>query len=149
MYFAADDGAHGLELWKTDGMSGNTQIVKDINTTGMIGSFLTNFVDLNGTLYFVANDGTNGAQIWKSNGSDGGTVRVTDLADPASSGIFSLLVSGNFLYFIYNDGSAATNAQQIYVTDGTSAPSIFFHRRIQPSSIRATSPTSTARSISR
>ena len=34
MYFAADDGVNGEELWVTDGTGGGTQLVKDINPAG-------------------------------------------------------------------------------------------------------------------
>src|SRR5262245_55669770 len=56
-YFAADDGVHGVALWKSDGTAAGTVLVKDINP----GS-LTN---VNGTLFFTADDGVHGIELWR------------------------------------------------------------------------------------
>ncbi len=67
LYFVADDGVAGLELWTSDGTSAGTVRVKDIASVGS--SSPTALTDVSGMLYFVANDGTSGIELWRSNGN--------------------------------------------------------------------------------
>lgn len=74
VYFTANDGLRGQELWVSDGTTGGTQLVADINP-GSGSSFYesyyygyfspsANFTELNDLLYFTANDGENGRELW-------------------------------------------------------------------------------------
>src|SRR5262249_48897227 len=65
LFFTADDGVYGDELWKSDGTEAGTVLVKDINP-GSVGSNPNDLTDVNGTLFFTAVDGVNGGQVWKS-----------------------------------------------------------------------------------
>ncbi len=56
LYFSAFDGTTGEELWKSDGSSAGTVLMRDINQGG--NAFLSHLTNVNGTLYFRANDGT-------------------------------------------------------------------------------------------
>lgn len=64
LFFTADDGVHGRELWKTGGAESNTALVADLNP-GAASAEAASLVDLNGVLFFTAQDGTNGMNIWK------------------------------------------------------------------------------------
>jgi ELWxxDGT repeat protein len=76
LFFTAFDSA-GAELWKSDGTSTGTVLVKDIHLTGS--SQPRSLTDMNGTLFFTANDGVNGYELWKSDGTSSGTVLVKDV----------------------------------------------------------------------
>ena len=66
-----------IELWKSDGTSGGTQMVKDIYT-GLESSYPQDFHDINGTLYFTAYNASSGRELWKTDGSNGGTTMVKE-----------------------------------------------------------------------
>ncbi len=89
IFFGADDGVHGRELWKSDGSTAGTVMVKDIDPSTYLydgygevppsSSDPYSLTDFNGTLFFSASEGANGEELWKSDGTASGTVMVADI----------------------------------------------------------------------
>lgn len=121
LYFAASSTAEGEELWKTDGSSQNTVMVKDIRV-GATDAALGELTNVNGTLYFTADDGTNGLELWKTDGSAAGTVMVKNIGPGAAgSSAANLTNVGGTLYFTADDG---TNGVELWKSDGSSAGTV-------------------------
>ena len=55
MFFAANDGVNGYELWKSDGTNGGTVLVRDI-FAGPDSSNPMELINVNGTLFMNATD---------------------------------------------------------------------------------------------
>ncbi len=120
-FFAADDGATGTELWKTDGTAAGTVLVKDIfaGTSGAGPTLLTN---VSGTLFFSATDGIDGREVWRSDGTAAGTFLVEDINPGAPDSAPGFLVNMNgSLFFAANDGA---NGAELWKSDGTAAGTV-------------------------
>jgi len=63
LYFAATDGATGVELWSTDGTPGGTGQVADIHP-GHGSSSPNGFAIYGDQLFFTATDGVHGYELW-------------------------------------------------------------------------------------
>lgn len=113
VYFTANDGTNGLELWVTDGTTNGTQLLKDIYP-GALFSNPQHLTVYNGKLYFAANDGTNGMELWVTDGTANGTQMLKDLnAGSASSAPSQFTLYNGKMYFTATGG--------IWETDGTVA----------------------------
>ena len=123
--FTADDGFDGVELWATDGTSGGTYEVKDINQSTFGGSNATGgnseFPDASFTVvgnyaYFLANDGADGLQMWRSDGTAAGTQQVTDLTSDAE--IQDIFVGNGALYYVTSSRSNPFGGEQLWQSTG-------------------------------
>jgi ELWxxDGT repeat protein len=109
LYFRANDGVNGNELWVSDGTESGTQLVKNIRVNDLDfpfdGSRPDDFIVLNNKLYFAADDGVNGRELWISDGTTAGTQLVADINPGGSSYADNFTVVGDELFFIADNGA--------------------------------------------
>ncbi|MED5306458.1 MAG: hypothetical protein VX942_03450 [Candidatus Thermoplasmatota archaeon] len=105
LYFTADNGQDGRELWKVDtGVSFfnyDAVKVRDINP-GPSGSNAASLTSAGDRLYFSANDGVNGDELWTTTGTTATTVMVDDLNTSGSSFPDKLVWAEGSLWFAAN-----------------------------------------------
>ncbi|WP_316791243.1 ELWxxDGT repeat protein [Pedobacter frigoris] len=125
-YFTAATEANGIELWKSDGTTEGTSMVKDINP-GVNGSNIQNIIVYNNKIYFSATDLINGAELWTSDGTESGTMMVKDInpnrvgsGNPGSNPRQFTILNGS-LYFLCSVGSYDSS---LWRTDGTAGGTI-------------------------
>ncbi len=115
LFFVADDGVHGHELWMTDGTPAGTVLVKDIYP-GARSSDIDWMTAASGRVYFVADDGVHGRELWTSDGTTAGTHLAKDLVagagSPAIQGVRSL---GHLALFSADDG---VHGRELWRSDG-------------------------------
>jgi len=123
LFFRANDGSTGEELWKSDGTTAGTVLVKDM-VAGPFSAYPTGLANVNGKLFFAAGDAPHGTELWTSNGTAAGTNMLADLNVGTSKasitswfdGLFTQV--GSVAYFVARDVAPLA---QLWRTDGTTA----------------------------
>ena len=120
IFFTAEDGSRGRELWRSDGTLGGTSIVADINP-GAGGSNIGEIAEVGNRLIFDADNGngTSGRELWVSDGTSTGTSQLLDIRPGASSSFpsyFTAIGDGSRVVFSAENGTAG---YELWVSDGT------------------------------
>lgn len=121
LYFNANNGGQGSELWVTDGTTDGTVLLKDLNPSGSGNPGVFRATD--DFFFFLGNNGQNGQELWRSDGTTAGTMMVKDLNPGTATGALDdygkdiYVVLNNILYF---QGNNVQTGRELYKSDGTS-----------------------------
>lgn len=97
LYFAANDGVHGSELWVTDGSALGTRMVRQIRP-GIASSSIGRLTALGSQLFFIADDGEHGTELWRSDGTAKGTYLAWDSTPGDDRGVTDILPGPGWLW---------------------------------------------------
>lgn len=114
-YYTSDSASTVLSLWKTDGTTGGTTLIKNISTSG--NNFtLKNFIDTGSKVLFLYKNTTASGiyELWETDGTTAGTKIVKTL----NGDIFNTILFGDRYIFSSNDSS---NGVELWISDGTSS----------------------------
>ena len=102
-------------LWRTDGMQGGTELIKNIK-----GKIVSGLITYNGRLFFIMRDNPRNLQLWTSDGTAAGTQVVREFNESNIDWwVYSDIeqVNGK-MYFLAAD---TTDGRGLYASDGTAA----------------------------
>lgn len=78
IFFSADDGINGNELWITDGTESGTSLFKDINLAGN-SNVSSDWILVGNKAYFAADNGSNGSELWITDFTEQGTFMLKEI----------------------------------------------------------------------
>lgn len=124
LYFVGYSSGTDYELWRSDGTSAGTYLVKDINP-GAGGSNIQYFYKVGNLLFFHANNGTNGSELWRSDGTAAGTFMLKDINPGTGSSYYGLEVitdiNNNLIFIADLTGGFFT---ELWKSDGTAVGTV-------------------------
>ncbi len=142
MFFTADNGTSGTELWRSDGTAAGTWLVKDI-WPGAGASNPELLTVVSGPLAYETHDGElvvpgdflyfssvspeRGRELWKSDGTPEGTVLVRDIVPGTGSSLPAwitpvILAPGQAFFSAFTPETG----RELWFTDGTEAGTQLF-----------------------
>ena len=125
LYFRADDGTYGSELWVYDPITGDCHRTYDINN-GSGDSYPNNLLVFNNKLYFAADDGINGNELWEYDGTSNPAMVYNIYPGSGSSDPRGLTIFNNKLYFSAFDGNTTgTHGTELWEYDGKAVPAVY------------------------
>jgi ELWxxDGT repeat protein len=113
VYYQANDGIHGDEVWTSDGTAVGTRMVADLSP-GPAGTRVQQAVAAGGLFFFVrVVDTSSGFQfhLWRTDGTEAGTFKLAD------SAVRLVPAMGRLFY----TGTGPGGVTGLYSTDGTAA----------------------------
>jgi ELWxxDGT repeat protein len=120
IYFAADDGVHSWEVWRSDGTAAGTRRVTDFPDPTAYGFAVE---EVNGrAVVTVFTNNTRRPALWATDGDPRSTTKLRDCvggcAGPAPLGSGVLGRAGGRMLFVSQD---AAHGRELWSTDGTRA----------------------------
>lgn len=113
LFFTANDGINGRELWKSDGTETGTVLIKDI-TAGSVGTSFNEMISYNGLVFFMTD---NYSKLWRSDGTEAGTFLLLNVNfNYMGSNSNAMYCFNNKVYFKGFDGF---NDAELWETNGT------------------------------
>jgi len=123
LYFLVNDRRGPVLLWKTDGTTAGTGIVRNFGdgTLALTGSSfeLVRFAD---ALYFPGGGISWGRELWRTDGTTDGTVSVLDESDSSWIWPLDLTVAGGKLFMTATDRH---HGRELWMSDGTAGGTRF------------------------
>ena len=116
LFFSADNGVTGTELWVSDGTTGGTSLLKDLNPGSA--SSAPDYLTVVGSRIFFSAKNASGPALWVTDGTTAGTVMVKSFSSSGTSSPRFLTAAGNLCYFV---GTDAATGSELWVSDGTAA----------------------------
>ena len=124
LYFSANDGENGEELFVSDGTAQGTQLLADIRPDSSDdgsnnSSYPDEFIEFNDRLYFAADDGESGIELFVSDGTAQGTQLLADIRPDSSDGGYNYNSFPKYFVEFDNQLYFSTKGNEFFVTDGT------------------------------
>ncbi|OOQ56474.1 YCF48-related protein [Mucilaginibacter pedocola] len=123
-FFQGEDLNGKRGIWKTDGTTGATTLVKAI-TVYIDAEYPSKIFAYNNKVYFSGSDGINGYELWQTDGTATGTVLLKNI-NTQRSGNDGSMPNNYILYkgLLYFTATEDSNQFSLWKTDGTTAGTV-------------------------